>query len=116
MERSCVTFIAALPVWTAENRGWGGFHLVHIDADDLHGAGDQFFLAAADVLAEDDLGAAQFFDFQADRQGVVEAGRLQVFAMDRLDHEGDALVPGEVRTGRPTRRIHRCGSVRKNFR
>jgi hypothetical protein len=43
-------------------RGHGG----HVDAGDFDGAGDQFFIAAPHMLAEDDAHAGQFFDFEAD--------------------------------------------------
>ena len=46
-------------------RDGGGRHGVHIDAGDFNGAGDQFNVATANVLAEDDANAGEFFDFEA---------------------------------------------------
>ena len=75
----------------------GRRHGRHVDAGDFDGAGDQFLVAAADMLAEDDADAGQLFDFEADGQFVVEPRRLQVFATGLARDEADAGVGGQLR-------------------
>lgn len=84
-------------------RNKGGIEVVFISAEfytnNLDRAGNQFIPAAGDVrigppdvLTEENLGAADFFDFQTNHQLVVEARRLQVFNVDRAHDKGDARV------------------------
>ena len=47
---------------------------------------------APDVLAEEDLRAADLFDFKTDEQHVVEAGGFQVFQTDAAHDEGNGRL------------------------
>jgi len=48
------------------------------------------------VLAEEDLRARDFFDFEADREHFIEPRRLQVVQADAAHDEGDARVTQQV--------------------
>jgi hypothetical protein len=104
IERSCETFIAVLPVWDRRIAGIEvGFHLRGVYTNDVDGAADQFpspparLFGAPDVLAKEDLRAADFLHFEADEQLIVEPRRLQVFDADAAHDEGDPRVAQQLR-------------------
>jgi hypothetical protein len=79
------------------------FHLRRIDTNDVDGAADQFLpaafdrrIGAPDVLAKEDLRAADLLHFEADDEQIVESCRLQVFDADAANDEGDPRIAQQI--------------------